>query len=224
MLADIGDMQSVGGDLSTFSGHLLVCKAVLAQTDRAASNAAAAAASAAASNGGGKRGFSTGASSAGGAGSGASLVLMDEIGSGTDPAQGVALAQALLEAILATGAKTALTTHYLQLKDLAAADSRFEVAGMEFVDGKPTYRLKYGFVGESHALAVAERLQLPPPVISRARDLLDDGARRVSDLILKLEEETHAVEQERAALAAQQAEAATAAEKAKKVEEAAALR
>jgi DNA mismatch repair protein MutS2 len=118
VLADIGDMQSVGGDLSTFSGHLLVCKAVLAQTS------------------------STQASAAAGGDTGASLVLMDEIGSGTDPAQGVALAQALLEALLATGARTALTTHYLQLKDLAAADSRFEVAGMEFVEGKPTYRLK----------------------------------------------------------------------------------
>jgi len=71
---------------------------------------------------------------------------------------------------------------------------------------------------------VAERLQLPPPVIHRARDLLDDGARRVSDLILKLEEETHAAEQERAALAAQQAEATAAAKTAKKAEEAAALR
>lgn len=64
MLADIGDMQSVGEDLSTFSGHLLVCKAVLAAAART---------------------------------TGHSLVLMDEMGSGTDPAQGVAIAQALLE-------------------------------------------------------------------------------------------------------------------------------
>lgn len=92
-------MQSVGGDLSTFSGHLLVCKAVLAQTELSGSGKSAA----------------------------ASLVLMDEVGSGTDPAQGVAIAQALLEALLHNGARTAITTHYLQLKDLAASDPRFEV-------------------------------------------------------------------------------------------------
>lgn len=64
-----------------------------------------------------------------------------------------------------------------------------QVAGMEFVEGRPTYRLKYGFVGESHAISVAERLDLPPSVVSRARALLDDGARRVSDLIATLEEQ-----------------------------------
>jgi DNA mismatch repair protein MutS2 len=53
---------------------------------------------------------------------------------------GVALAQSLLEALLDSGARVALTTHYLQLKELAAGDDRFRVAAMQFVDGRPTYR------------------------------------------------------------------------------------
>ncbi|KAG5180049.1 muts protein-like protein 1B muts-like ATPase [Tribonema minus] len=153
VLADIGDLQSVTGDLSTFSGHLMVCKAVL---ERARPGA---------------------------------LVLMDEMGSGTDPAQGVALAQALLEALLDSGARVALTTHYLQLKELAAGDARFKVAAMQFVEGRPTYRLMAGAIGESFALAVAERLQLPAPVLERAKSLLDEGTRQVSDLIRELEQE-----------------------------------
>jgi DNA mismatch repair protein MutS2 len=158
VLADIGDLQSVSGDLSTFSGHLMVCKAVMD------------------------------ASKPG------SLVLMDEMGSGTDPAQGVALAQALLEALLDLGARIAITTHYLQLKELAAADERFRVAAMQFVDGRPTYRMISGAVGESYAIEVAERLDLPPDVVSRAKNLLDEGTRQVGELVKKLEQEKAEVE------------------------------
>jgi len=151
VLADIGDMQSVDGDLSTFSGHMLVCREVLA-------------------------------------GSGAnSLVLMDELGSGTDPAQGVAIAQALLESLMEKGTRVAITTHYLQLKQLASYDKRFAVAGMQFVNNRPTYKLLPGLIGESFALAVAERLHLPPSVISRANDLLDKDTRQMGDLIKDLE-------------------------------------
>ena len=64
----------------------------------------------------------------------------------------MAIAQSLLEALLGTGSRCGITTHYLQLKELALTDSRFQVAGMEFVDGRPTYRLQYGFMGESHAI------------------------------------------------------------------------
>jgi DNA mismatch repair protein MutS2 len=153
VLADIGDIQSVGGDLSTFSGHMLVCREVLANAGKNA------------------------------------LVLMDELGSGTDPAQGVAIAQALLEAIMETGARVAITTHYMQLKQLAASDSRFSVAGMQFVNGRPTYRLIPGAVGESFALAVAERLNLPAKVIARANELLDSETRQMGDLIRELEDQ-----------------------------------
>lgn len=172
ILADIGDMQSVGGDLSTFSGHMLVCREVLRNSGENA------------------------------------LVLMDELGSGTDPAQGVAIAQALLEAILETGARVAITTHYMQLKQLAASDSRFQVGGMQFVNGRPTYKLLPGTVGESFALAVAERLELPQAVISRAESLLDSETRQMGDLIREMEDQKAIVDQQVADLEEKQKEIA----------------
>jgi DNA mismatch repair protein MutS2 len=165
VLADIGDIQSVGGDLSTFSGHMLVCREVLRNSGKNA------------------------------------LILMDELGSGTDPRQGVAIAQALLEALLTTGARVAITTHYLELKQLAASDSRFSVAGMQFVNGRPTYKLLPGTVGESFALAVAERLELPPSVISRANELLDQETRQMGDLIRDLEDQKALVDRQAAEIA-----------------------
>ena len=162
ILADIGDLQSVDGDLSTFSGHMLVCREVLNN-----------------------------------AGEGA-LVLMDELGSGTDPAQGVAIARALLEALLDGGCRVAITTHYMELKQLASADDRFAVAGMQFVGGRPTYRLVPGVVGESFALAVAERLKLPGSVIRRANELLDTETRQMGELIRDLEDQKLLVDQKAA--------------------------
>ena len=162
VLADIGDIQSVGGDLSTFSGHMLVCREVLNSAGRQA------------------------------------LVLMDEVGSGTDPAQGVAIAQALLEALVDTGARVAITTHYMQLKQLAAVDERFAVGGMQFVNGRPTYKLLPGTVGESFALAVAERLELPRSVLDRANELLDSETRQMGDLIRELEDQKALLDQQSA--------------------------
>ena len=164
VLADIGDIQSVGGDLSTFSGHMLVCREVLARSGRN------------------------------------SLVLMDELGSGTDPAQGVAIAQALLEALMDTGCRVAITTHYMALKQLAASDERFSVAGMQFVGGRPTYKLLPGTVGESFALAVAERLNLPKKVLERANELLDSETRQMGDLIRELEDQKNLVDEQLAEL------------------------
>ena len=164
VLADIGDLQSVGGDLSTFSGHMLVCREVLANSGKNA------------------------------------LVLMDEVGSGTDPAQGVAIAQALLEALMDSGARVAITTHYMQLKQLAAADDRFAVGGMQFVGGRPTYKLLPGTVGESFALAVAERLKLPQKVLDRATELLDSETRQMGDLLRELEDQKELVDQQAKAL------------------------
>jgi dsDNA-specific endonuclease/ATPase MutS2 len=170
ILADIGDLQSVDGDLSTFSGHMLVCREVL---DNAGKNA---------------------------------LVLMDELGSGTDPAQGVAIARALLEALLDRGCRVAITTHYMELKQLATSDSRFAVAGMQFLGGVPTYKLIPGMIGESFALAVAERLKLPPSVISRANELLDSDTRRMGELIQNLEDQKNLVEQKARELAKREME------------------
>jgi len=159
VLADIGDLQSTEQDLSTFSGHMLVCREVL---NNAGENA---------------------------------LVLMDELGSGTDPNQGVAIARALLEALLDRGCRVAITTHYLELKQLASTDDRFAVAGMQFVGGRPTYKLIPGMIGESFALAVAERLKLPQSVIERANELLDTETRKMGELIRDLEDQKLLVEQ-----------------------------
>jgi DNA mismatch repair protein MutS2 len=153
VLADIGDIQSVGGDLSTFSGHMLVCREVLLNSGRNA------------------------------------LVLMDELGSGTDPNQGVAIAQALLEAVVDAGARVAITTHYSELKQLPASDDRFSVAGMQFVNGRPTYKLLPGTVGESFALSVAERIGLPSSVINRANELMNNETRQMGDLIREMEDQ-----------------------------------
>lgn len=180
VLADIGDLQSVGGDLSTFSGHMLVCREVLANSGKNA------------------------------------LVLMDELGSGTDPRQGVAIAQALLEALLETGARVAITTHYLELKQLAASDSRFSVGGMQFVGGRPTYKLLPGTVGESFALAVAERLELPSTILSRANELLDQETRQMGDLIRDLEDQKALVDQQAAEIARKKQEMAALESKMKK--------
>ena len=160
VLADIGDIQSVGGDLSTFSGHMLVCREVLASSGQNA------------------------------------LVLMDELGSGTDPAQGVAIAQALLESLVETGARCAITTHYMELKQLAASDDRFSVGGMQFVNGRPTYKLLPGTVGESFALAVAERFNLPRKVLDRANELLDQETRQMGDLIRGMEDQKAVIDQQ----------------------------
>lgn len=144
------------------------------------------------------------------------MVLMDELGSGTDPRQGVAIAQALLEALLETGARVAITTHYLELKQLAASDSRFSVGGMQFVGGRPTYKLLPGTVGESFALAVAERLELPEQVLLRANELLDQETRQMGDLIRDLEDQKALVDQQAAEIAKKKQEMAALEAKMKK--------
>ena len=151
VLADVGDMQSVEGDLSTFSGHVAVLRAML---DRAGPGA---------------------------------LVLLDEIGVGTDPAQGAALARAILEELVARGARVGVTTHYAELKGMAASDARFSVAAVQYRDGRPTYRVQAGLAGESHGIQTARRLDVPESVIDRARALLDAGTRNLADLMAELE-------------------------------------
>jgi DNA mismatch repair protein MutS2 len=169
VMADIGDIQTVSGDLSTFSGHLVVCREVLLGAEAHKRNTM---------------------------NKGHSLVLLDEIGTGTDPAQGAALAQAVLEDLIAMGdVRVMVTTHYQRIKELAAGDVRFRIAAMEFVNNRPTYRLRLGSVGESFALEAADRMHLPHRVIARATSLLDDESRRVLALQKRLEEETELARQ-----------------------------
>lgn len=136
------------------------------------------------------------------------LVLLDELASGTDPSQGAALAQAVLERLVDAGARVVTTTHYPPLKGLAAADPRFAVAAMEVRDGRPTYRLIPDTTGESHALETAARLGLPPEVLQRADSLMLDGDRDLSMTLSALEQQRADLSSREAALAEARAETA----------------
>jgi len=84
----------------------------------------------------------------------------------------------------------------MELKQLAFSDDRFSVAGMQFVGNRPTYKLLPGVVGESYALAVAERLKLPQTVLNRANELLDSETRQMGDLIRDLEDQKLFIDQQ----------------------------
>lgn len=117
-----------------------------------------------------------------------SVVLLDELASGTDPAQGSALAVALLEALLDAGPRVLVTTHYARLKGLAASDERFGGAAMEIRDGTPTYRVLADATGESHALQAAAHLGIPADIVARAEALLGGDEGTLTRALSALEE------------------------------------
>lgn len=166
---DIGDAQSLEQNLSTFSGHMLNIRELLAECGPG------------------------------------SLVLVDEIAVGTDPEQGAALAQAVLEALSERGVTAIITTHYERLKALGATDARFANAsvGFDLARLEPTFKLHLGIPGSSGALAVARRMGVPGDVVDRATALLGGMGARVEDLLTNVLEQQRRLELERAALLAE---------------------
>ena len=114
-----------------------------------------------------------------------SLVLLDELGAGTDPQEGAALARALVTTLLERGCFAIATTHYSELKSFAWATPGVQNASVEFniETLSPTYRLMIGVPGQSNALAIAERLGMPTDVIALARGWLDPELERVDVLL-----------------------------------------
>jgi len=119
---------------------------------------------------------------------GKSLVLLDELGTSTDPAEGSALAQAVLRYFLARGTLTVATTHYSDLKAFAHTAAGLENASLEF-DAEtltPTYQLTVGIPGGSNAMATAARLGIPDEIVEDARSMLTEGSHELETLLANL--------------------------------------
>ncbi|KAL5719313.1 hypothetical protein ACHQM5_012108 [Ranunculus cassubicifolius] len=119
-----------------------------------------------------------------------SLVLLDEVGAGTNPLEGAALGMSLLESFAESGALlTIATTHHGELKTLKYSNKAFENACMEFDEAnlKPTYKILWGVPGRSNAINIAERLGLPDIVLRNARELYGTASAEINEVIVEME-------------------------------------
>lgn len=168
ILVDIGDMQSIEQNLSTFSSHMGNVVNILKSANSR------------------------------------SLILLDELGSGTDPVEGAALAVSLIEAMLEKGSKLFVTTHYQELKLFAIEKNNVENASCEF-DIKtlqPTYRLIIGSPGKSNAFSISSKLGVPSDIIAKAKSLVSEDNRRFEEVVAQLEASRRAFDRQNTELAA----------------------
>ncbi|MGQ9525098.1 MAG: endonuclease MutS2 [Armatimonadota bacterium] len=124
------------------------------------------------------------------------LALLDEIGAGTDPEEGAALAKAILKELLARGSRVVASTHYGELKEFAYSHPGIRNASVEFDQEtlRPTYRLVIGIPGSSHAINIAARLGMPENVIQSAREMFSPERAPLEELYRALEEDRRAAE------------------------------
>lgn len=129
-----------------------------------------------------------------------SLLLFDELCSGTDPVEGAALAVSILEKARESGGLTVATTHYAELKAYALETEGVQNASCEFdiETLRPTYRLIVGAPGKSNAFAISEKLGLPTEVVSRAKRMVSGETKQFERVLEKLEESRYAMEKDRA--------------------------
>ncbi len=201
ILADIGDEQSLQQSLSTFSGHIRRISRILLALGAGREEA----------NGRRQTGEAEGGEGSQEEGKDAdlavdyspsfgvaervptehrlSLVLLDEVGAGTDPSEGSALAIALLKYLADHAGLTVATTHFGELKALKYQDDRFENASVEFdvATLSPTYRLLWGIPGRSNALTIASRLGLQEDIIAAAKTYVGGASQDVNEVIAGLE-------------------------------------
>jgi DNA mismatch repair protein MutS2 len=177
VLADIGDHQSLAANLSTFTSHVANIARMI---DLCA---------------------------AGDATTSRSLVLLDEVGTGTDPEEGSALGVAVVDHFKRRGAHVMATTHYSGLKMYAANESDVLNASVEFDEQtlRPTYRLLIGFAGSSSGLEIARRFGIPDDVIKDAATQLKQSSLDAIDYLRRIKREAEEAEAERQALAEERA-------------------
>ncbi|MBC7287350.1 MAG: endonuclease MutS2 [Armatimonadetes bacterium] len=171
IFADIGDEQSIEQSLSTFSSHMTQVVRIINQvTARVRSFGHA----------------------------NDVLVLLDEIGAGTDPAEGSALARGILDALHEAGCRVIATTHYNDLKTFAYLREGMENAAVEFdiKTLRPTYKLRIGHAGPSQALEIAQRLGLPRKIVHAARELLGRRGQQVDAALRRITESQKELERE----------------------------
>ena len=125
-----------------------------------------------------------------------SLVLLDEIGAGTDPTEGTALGMAILDWLGERNVNTIVTTHYGALKAYAHTQRTMENASMEFdaTTLRPTYRLQIGIPGSSNAINIASQLGIPPEILDEAQNFMGKNIVAVDDLLVELQEKKEKIE------------------------------